>query len=89
MFGIVIVAHGRLAQEYLSTMEHVIGMNLRIKAISIFPSDNANDKEKQIRQALIDVENGFGAVLVTDMHGSTPANLALRKYIDCADRTLG
>ena len=78
MFGIVIVAHGGLAQEYLSAIEYVVGEKPRIQAISIFPNDDSFVKEKQIREALADVGDGFGAVLVTDMHGSTPANLALK-----------
>ena len=78
MFGIVIVAHGGLAKEYLCAMEHVVGDSPRIKAISIFPNDNSYDKEKEIREAITIVEAGFGAVLVTDMHGSTAANLALK-----------
>ena len=76
--GIVIVAHGRLAQEYLSAATHVIGVNPKIKAISIYPADNIYDKEKQIKMALTDVESGAGVIIVTDMHGSTPANLALK-----------
>ena len=78
MFGIVIVAHGGLAKEYLCAMEHVVGVSPRIKAISISPNDNSYDKEKEIREAITIVEAGFGAVLVTDMHGSTAANLALK-----------
>ena len=78
MFGIVIVAHGGLAKEYLCAIEHVVGVSPRIKAISIFPNDNTYDKEKEIREAITIVEAGFGAVLVTDMHGSTAANLALK-----------
>ena len=78
MFGIVIVAHGGLAKEFLCATEHVVGVSPRIKAISIFPNDNSYDKEKEIREAITIVEAGFGAVLVTDMHGSTAANLALK-----------
>ena len=78
MLGIVIVAHGGLAKEYLRAMEHVVGVSPRIKAISIFPNDNSYDKAQEIREAITIVEAGFGAVLVTDMHGSTAANLALK-----------
>ena len=78
MFGIVIVAHGGLAKEYLCAIEHVVGVSPRIKAISIFPDDNSYYKEKEIGEAIKIVEAGFGVVLVTDMHGSTPANLALK-----------
>ncbi len=85
MLGIVIVAHGGLAQEYLSAAEHVVGINLNVKAISIFPSDNMSEKEKQIKIALSEVEDGAGVIVVTDMHGSTPANLALKasKGLNC------
>ena len=72
------MAHGGLAKEYLCAMEHVVGVSPRIKAISIFPNDNSYDKEKEIREAITIVEGGFGVVLVTDMHGSTAANLALK-----------
>tara|TARA_A100001011_G_scaffold329457_1_gene354726 strand:- start:839 stop:1228 length:390 start_codon:yes stop_codon:yes gene_type:complete len=85
LLGIVIVAHGGLAQEYLSAAEHVVGINLNVKAISIFPSDNMSEKEKQIKIALSEVEDGAGVIVVTDMHGSTPANLALKasKGLNC------
>ena len=72
------MAHGGLAKEYLCALEHVVGVSPRIKAISIFPNDNSYDKEKEIGEAIKIVEAGFGVVLVTDMHGSTPANLALK-----------
>lgn len=78
MLGIIIVAHGGLAQEYLFAMEHVVGVNPRIKAISIYQNDNVTKKEKEIRESLAEVEDGCGVVIVTDMHGSTPANLAVK-----------
>ena len=72
------MAHGGLAKEYLCAMEHVVGVSPRIKAISIFPNDNSYYKEKEIGEVIKIVEAGFGVVLVTDMHGSTPTNLALK-----------
>ena len=72
------MAHGGLAKEYLCAIEHVVGVSPRIKAISIFPDDNSYYKEKEIGEAIKIVEAGFGVVIVTDMHGSTPANLALK-----------
>ena len=78
LLGIVIVAHGGLAQAYLSAAEHVIGINSNVQAISISPNDNMFEKENQIKKALSDVDDGTGVVIVTDMHGSTPANLAMR-----------
>ena len=85
MIGIVIVAHGGLAQEYLSAAENIVGFNPNVKAVSIFPSDNVSEKQEQIKLALSEVEDGAGVVIVTDMHGSTPANLALKasKGLNC------
>ncbi len=85
MFGIVIVAHGGLAQEYLLAAEHVVGVNPTVKAISIYPSDNMNEKENQIKVALSSVNTGSGVIIVTDIHGSTPSNLALKasKGLNC------
>tara|TARA_Y100001968_G_C19357496_1_gene718001 strand:- start:157 stop:549 length:393 start_codon:yes stop_codon:yes gene_type:complete len=78
LIGIIIVAHGGLAKEYLSAMEYVIGPNPGITAITILPDDDIGNKEKQISQAMTEVNDGDGVVVVTDMHGGTPANLALR-----------
>ena len=86
--GIIIVAHGRLAQEYLSAAEHIIGFNTKVRAISIYPSDNIDEKEKQIKIAVTDVESGAGVIVVTDMHGSTPANLALKASRGCNCKVL-
>ena len=85
MLGIVIVAHGGLACEYLSAAEHVVGINSNVKAISIYPSDDIYEKEIEIKEALSCVEGGSGVIIVTDMHGSTPANLALKasKEFNC------
>ena len=85
MFGIVIVAHGGLAKEYLLAAEYVVGASPTIEAISIFPKDDINEKEKQIKMALSKVNTGSGVIIVTDIHGSTPANLALRasKGLNC------
>ena len=79
------MAHGGLAKEYLLAVEHVIGTNKNLKAISIYPKDNMYEKEKQIKGAVFDVESGTGVIIVTDMHGSTPANLALKasKGLNC------
>ena len=78
MFGIVIVAHGGLAKEYLLAAEHVVGVKPKVQAISIYPKDDANEKEDQIKTALSNVNTGSGVIIVTDIHGSTPANLALK-----------
>ncbi len=78
MIGIVIVAHGGLAQEYLSAMEHVVGAQDGIRAIAIAPDDNRSDKQDEICEAANDVDLGGGVVVVTDMFGGSPSNLSLR-----------
>jgi PTS system mannose-specific IIA component len=78
LIGIVIVAHGGLATAYLSAMEHVIGISPGIVAISIYPTDKISEKGDQISKAVLLVDDGDGVIVVTDMHGSTPANLALK-----------
>ena len=82
MLGIIIVAHGGLAQEYLSATEYIVGINPNVKAISVYPSDTICEKQDQIRKSLSEVNSGSGTVIVTDMHGSTPANLALKASKD-------
>ena len=78
MIGILIVAHGGLAREYRSAMEHIIGLSPAILAIEILPTDNANEKEKQISERIEELDDGDGVVVVTDMHGSTPANISIK-----------
>ena len=78
MIGIVIVAHGGLAKEYLSAVEHVVGAQAGIRAISIAPDDDRADKQNEICKAADDVDEGKGVVVVTDMFGGSPSNLSLR-----------
>lgn len=77
MIGIVIVAHGRLAQEYKSTMQHVVGDQSGISAVQIEPDYIKLHKEEEIRTAMLDVDQGDGVVLVTDLYGSSPSNLCM------------
>jgi len=74
----VIVAHGGLAGEYLSAMEHVIGKREGTRAIAIQASDDLDLKKMEIYQAVNDVDSGGGVVVVVDMFGSTPSNLAIK-----------
>ena len=78
MIGLVIVAHGGLASEYLSALEHIVGKCEGVLPISILPNDNMVKKEKQIVQAVESVDMGYGVIVVTDMHGSTTSNLSIR-----------
>ncbi|MGC3938391.1 PTS sugar transporter subunit IIA [Roseobacter sp. EG26] len=77
MIGIVIVAHGGLAKEYLAAVEHVVGKQTGIRAISIDADHNRAAKEQEICTAANDVDNGKGVVLVTDLYGGSPSNLSL------------
>lgn len=76
MLGIVIVAHGGLAREYLATLEHVMGVQSGIRAIGIGPDDDRDLKETEISDAADAVDQGQGVVVVTDLHGGSPCNLA-------------
>ena len=78
MIGIVIVAHGGLAQEYLAAVEHVVGKQKGIRAISIAPDHDRSLKQDEICAAADDVDQGDGVVVVTDMFGGSPSNLSLR-----------
>jgi len=77
VIGIVIVAHGGLAAEYLSAMEHVVGKHPGTRAISISRSDDRKVKQDEIYAAIADVDTGDGVVVVTDIFGGTPSNLAV------------
>jgi len=78
MIGVVIVAHGGLAREYLSAVEHVVGPQQGILAISIQPDDDRAAKQSEICAAANAVDTGGGVVVVTDMFGGSPSNLSLR-----------
>lgn len=78
MIGIVIVAHGGLAREYLAAIEHVIGAQTGIRAISIEPDDDRSEKQAEICAAADAVDTGQGVVVVTDLYGGSPSNLSLR-----------
>ena len=77
MIGIVIVAHGGLAREYLAAMEHVVGKAPGTAAVAIDADDDCGLKQAEIDAAVAAVDQGEGVVVVTDMYGSTPANLAM------------
>ncbi|OSQ53005.1 PTS sugar transporter subunit IIA [Marivita geojedonensis] len=78
MIGIVIVAHGGLAQEYLSAVEHVVGHQPGMAAVSIDADHNRDAKQSEICAIADEVDKGDGVVIVTDMFGGSPSNLSLR-----------
>jgi PTS system mannose-specific IIA component len=77
MIGLVLVTHGRLADELKSALEHVVGPQSRIEAVSIGPDDDMERRRQDIVEAVARVEEGDGVVLLTDMFGGTPSNLAI------------
>jgi PTS system mannose-specific IIA component len=77
VIGIVIVAHGGLAREYLSAVEHVVGPQLGVRAIAIEDDHDRARKQAEICIAAEEVDQGEGVVLVTDMFGGSPSNLSL------------
>ena len=85
MIGIVIVAHGGLAIEYKAAVEHVVGIQLGIAAVTIRDDCDRNEKRVEICQAADGVDCGDGVVIVTDMFGGSPCNLSL-SACNCANR---
>ena len=77
MIGLVLVTHGRLAAEFVTAMEHVVGPQERIEAICIGPDDDMEARRPDIAQAVAAVDDGAGVILLTDLFGGTPSNLAI------------
>lgn len=77
MIGLVIVAHGTLAQSLLTATEHVVGRLENAHAVSIEPSDDLHARQAEINRLVAAANSGDGVVLITDMFGGTPSNLAL------------
>jgi PTS system mannose-specific IIA component len=77
MIGMVLVTHGRLAEEFVAATEHVVGPQDNVRAICIGPDDDMEQRRKDILAAVSDVDTGNGVVLLTDMFGGTPSNLAI------------
>ena len=77
MIGIVIVAHGGLAREYLAAIEHVVGPQPGVRAVAIEPDHDRAEKQLEICTAADEVDSGDGVVVVTDLFGGSPSNLSL------------
>ena len=76
MIGLVLVTHGQLASEFRAAMEHVVGPQDYVEAISIGPDDDMEQRRKDIMDAIGRSDTGDGVVLLTDMFGGPPSNLA-------------
>jgi PTS system mannose-specific IIA component len=77
MIGLVLVTHGQLATEFKSALEHVVGPQRQIAIIAIAPDDNVEARRHDMVAAVASVETGEGVVVLTDMFGGTPSNLAI------------
>lgn len=77
MIGLVLVTHGRLADELIAALEHVVGPQENIAAVCIGPDDDMEQRRAEILSSTHDMDNGDGVVLLTDMFGGTPSNLAI------------
>ena len=77
MIGLILVTHGRLAEEFVAATEHVVGHQRNIRAISIGPDDDIEQRRRDILAAVEAVDDGGGVIVLTDMFGGTPSNLAI------------
>ena len=77
MIGVVIVTHGKLAHEFRAALEHVVGPQEQIETISIGPDDDLDARRADMLSALDNVDSGEGVVVLTDMFGGSPSNLAI------------
>jgi PTS system mannose-specific IIA component len=77
MIGMVLVTHGRLAAEFVAALEHVVGPQGNVAAVCIGPDDDMEKRRQDILRCVGEVDAGDGVVLLTDMFGGTPSNLAI------------
>jgi len=77
MIGLVLVTHGRLAEEFRNAVEHVVGPQENFETVSIGADDNMEERRRDIVDAVARVDQGSGVVVLTDMFGGTPSNLAI------------
>ena len=77
MIGLVLVTHGRLAVEFRAALEHVVGHQQQVETVSIGPDDDIERRRQDILDAVAEVDTGEGVILLTDMFGGTPSNLAI------------
>ncbi|MCH7930025.1 MAG: PTS sugar transporter subunit IIA [Proteobacteria bacterium] len=77
MIGLVLVTHGRLAEEFVAATEHVVGPQANVRTVCIGPDDDMEQRRNDILRAVDEVDDGAGVILLTDMFGGTPSNLAI------------
>jgi len=77
MIGLILVTHGRLAEQFVQAMEHVVGRQDGIATVCIDPNDDMEQRRADIAKAIEEVETGKGVIILTDLFGGTPSNLAI------------
>lgn len=77
MIGLVLVTHGRLAEEFIDATQHVVGPQENMRGISMGPDDDSEQRRQDIMDAVAEVDTGSGVIVLTDMFGGTPSNLAI------------
>ena len=77
MIGLILVTHGRLADQFVEAMEHVVGQQSGIATVCIGPNDDMEDRRAELAQKIKDVDVGNGVIVLTDLFGGTPSNLAI------------
>ena len=77
MIGIILVTHGRLAEQFVDAMEHVVGPQEAVATVCIGPNDDMEQRRGEIADAIERVDSGNGAIVLTDLFGGTPSNLAI------------
>ncbi|WP_419809641.1 PTS sugar transporter subunit IIA [Sphingomonas sp.] len=77
MIGLVLVTHGRLAEEFVTAMQHVVGPQEQIAPVAIGPEDDMESRRDDIAAAIAAVDDGSGVIVLTDLFGGTPSNLAI------------
>jgi PTS system mannose-specific IIA component len=77
MIGLVLVTHGNLAKEFIAVMEHIVGAQQQVAAVCMAPEDDMEQKRQEIINKVKEVDSGKGVLVLTDMFGGTPSNLAI------------
>jgi PTS system mannose-specific IIA component len=77
MIGLILVTHGKLAEEFLVALEHVVGPQRQVATVCIGPHDDMESRRKEIAAAIKRVESGHGVIILTDLFGGTPSNLSI------------
>lgn len=77
MIGLILVTHGRLADQFVEAMEHVVGPQDAVETVCIGPDDDVEQRRAEIADKIAKVDSGEGTIVLTDLFGGTPSNLAI------------